>query len=86
MQKFIQWILKHKNQIMVIQLIFIALGFGARFTINSMNLFNLNLMFASIIGILPIFFQAYSALKVKVVSIDVLVSIAALAAFFIQKF
>ena len=86
MQKFIQWILKHKNQIMVIQLIFIALGFGARFTINSMNLFNLNLMFASIIGILPIFFQAYSALKVKVVSIDVLVSIAALAAFFIQNF
>lgn len=86
MQKFIQWILKHKNQIMVIQLIFIVLGFGARFTIHSMNLFNLSLMFASIIGILPIFFQGYSALKVKVVSIDVLVSIAALAAFFIQNF
>ena len=86
MQKFIQWILKHKNQIMVIQLIFIVLGFGARFTIHSMNLFNLSLIFASIIGILPIFFQAYSALKVKVVSIDVLVSIAALAAFFIQNF
>lgn len=86
MQKFIQWILKHKNQIMVIQLIFLVFGFGARFTIHSMNLFNLNLIFASIIGILPIFFQAYSALKVKVVSIDVLVSIAALAAFFIQNF
>ena len=86
MQKFIQWILKHKNQIMVIQLIFIVLGFGARFTIHSMTLFNLSLIFASIIGILPIFFQAYSALKVKVVSIDVLVSIAALAAFFIQNF
>lgn len=86
MQKFIQWILKHKNQIMVIQLIFLVFGFGARFTIHSMNLFNLSLIFASIIGILPIFFQAYSALKVKVVSIDVLVSIAALAAFFIQNF
>ena len=86
MQKFIQWILKHKNQIMVIQLIFLVFGFGARFTIHSMNLFNLSLMFASIIGILPIFFQGYSALKVKVVSIDVLVSIAALAAFFIQNF
>lgn len=86
MQKFIQWILKHKNQIMVIQLIFIVLGFGARVTIHSMNLFNLSLAIASIIGILPIFFQAYSALKVKVVSIDVLVSIAALAAFFIQNF
>lgn len=46
----------------------------------------MSLIFASIIGILPIFFQAYSALKVKVVSIDVLVSIAALAAFFIQNF
>ena len=86
MQKFIQWILKHKNQIMVIQLIFIVLGFGARFIINSMTLFNLSLVIASIIGILPIFFQAYSALKVKVVSIDVLVSIAALAAFVIQNF
>lgn len=86
MQKFIQWILKHKNQIMVIQLIFLVFGFGARFTIHSMNLFNLSLIFASIIGILPIFFQAYSALKVKVVSIDVLVSIAALAAFFILNF
>ena len=86
MHKFIQWILKHKNQIMVIQLIFIFLGFGARFIINSMTLFNLSLVIASIIGILPIFFQAYSALKVKVVSIDVLVSIAALAAFVIQNF
>lgn len=86
MHKFIQWILKHKNQIMVIQLIFIVLGFGARFIINSMTLFNLSLVIASIIGILPIFFQAYSALKVKVVSIDVLVSIAALAAFVIQNF
>lgn len=86
MHKFIQWILKHKNQIMVIQLIFIVLGFGARFIINSMTLFNLSLVNASIIGILPIFFQAYSALKVKVVSIDVLVSIAALAAFVIQNF
>ncbi|MGX7139918.1 heavy metal translocating P-type ATPase [Facklamia languida] len=86
MHKFIQWILKHKNQIMVIQLIFIVLGFGARFIINSMTLFKLSLVIASIIGILPIFFQAYSALKVKVVSIDVLVSIAALAAFVIQNF
>ena len=86
MHKFIQWILKHKNQIMVTQLIFIVLGFGARFIINSMTLFNLSLVIASIIGILPIFFQAYSALKVKVVSIDVLVSIAALAAFVIQNF
>lgn len=86
MHKFIQWILKHKNQNMVIQLIFIVLGFGARFIINSMTLFNLSLVIASIIGILPIFFQAYSALKVKVVSIDVLVSIAALAAFVIQNF
>lgn len=86
MQKFIQWTLRHKTQIMVTQLFFIVIGFGSRFTINSMKLFNFSLVIASIIGILPILFQAYSALKVKVVSIDVLVSIAALAAFFIQNF
>lgn len=39
------------------------------------------LITASIIGVAPIVIQAYQALKVKVVSIDVLVTIAVFGAF-----
>jgi len=48
--------------------------------------FNISLIIASILGIAPIAIQAYQALKVKVVSIDVLVTIAVIGAFFIQNF
>jgi Cd2+/Zn2+-exporting ATPase len=41
---------------------------------------------ASVLGVAPIAIQAYQALKVKVVSIDVLVTIAVAGAFFIKNF
>ena len=41
---------------------------------------------ASILGVTPIAIQAYQALRVKVVSIDVLVTIAVVGAFFIKNF
>ena len=41
---------------------------------------------ASVLGVAPIAIQAYQALKVKVVSIDVLVTIAVVGAFFIRNF
>ena len=44
------------------------------------------LITASIIGVAPIVIQAYQALKVKVVSIDVLVTIAVFGAFLIQNY
>jgi len=44
------------------------------------------LAIASILGVAPIAIQAYQALKVKVVSIDVLVTIAVAGAFFIKNF
>lgn len=43
-------------------------------------------MIASVLGIMPIAIQAYQALRVKVVSIDVLVTIAVVGAFMIQNF
>jgi Cd2+/Zn2+-exporting ATPase len=51
-----------------------------------MILFNVSLIIASIIGIAPIAIQAYQALKVKVVSIDVLVTVAVVAAILIQNY
>lgn len=41
---------------------------------------------ASVLGLSPIAIQAYQALRVKVVSIDVLVTIAVVGAFFLQNF
>src|SRR5690554_4284385 len=44
------------------------------------------LVVASLLGVAPIAIQAYQALKVKVVSIDVLVTIAVSGAFIIRNF
>src|SRR5690554_4649129 len=51
-----------------------------------MLIFEWALIIASIIGVAPIAIQAYQALRVKVVSIDVLVTIAVGGAFLIQNF
>ncbi len=51
-----------------------------------MTIFEWSLIIASIFGIAPIAIQAYQALRVKVVSIDVLVTIAVIGAFLIRNF
>lgn len=81
-QKILSW----KNQITLISGILIVAGFIGRFAFNSMLAFNSLLIIASIIGVAPIAIQAVGALKVKVVSIDVLVTIAVIGAFLIQNF
>lgn len=86
MQKLFHSILKRKNFLMVIQLMLIITGIIARFILDKQSLFNLTFLTASIIGTLPILIQAISSLKVKVVSIDVLVAIAAIGAFIIQNY
>lgn len=81
-----QKILSQKNQITFISGILIVLAFTARFGFGNTDVFNIALIIASILGVAPIALQAISALKVKVVSIDVLVTIAVFGAFFIQNF
>ncbi|NLY73862.1 MAG: heavy metal translocating P-type ATPase [Firmicutes bacterium] len=79
-------ILKNKNRITLISGILIALGFISKWTMDNPKLFEGALIIASIFGIAPVAIQAYQALKVKVVSIDVLVTIAVVGAFFIRNF
>lgn len=79
-------ILKKKNQITLISGMLIAIAFIAKWTVGNMNIFVWSLVIASIIGAAPIIIQAYQALRVKVVSIDVLVTIAVVGAFLIQNF
>lgn len=83
---FQQKVLQNKNYITLISGILIVTGFVARFAFNSMEVFNIALIIASIIGVAPIAIQAVGALKVKVISIDVLVTIAVIGAFIIQNY
>ncbi len=79
-------ILKNKNKISLISGFLIAVAFISKWTGGHSNLFTLALVIASILALLPIAIQAYQALLVKVVSIDLLVTIAVLGAFLIGNF
>lgn len=83
MRKFIY---QNKNSIMLINLILIVTGFIAHYGFDNTLVFNITFITASILGLLPIALQAYEALKVKVVSIDVLVTIAVIGAFVIKAY
>ncbi|HHU20141.1 MAG TPA: heavy metal translocating P-type ATPase [Bacilli bacterium] len=79
-------ILRQKNRITWMSGILIVIGFIAHFGFNNVTIFNTTFIIASILGVAPIAIQAYQALKVKVVSIDVLVTIAVIGAFLIQNY
>ena len=81
-----RYILSSKNKITSISGVLIAVGFISKWTMGSMDVFVWSLIIASILGAAPIAIQAYQALKVKVVSIDVLVTIAVGGAFLIQNY
>ena len=83
MQRFV---LGKKNQITLISAILIVLGFFSHFVLENTTIFNVSFIIASILGAAPIAIQAYQALKVKVVSIDVLVTIAVIGAFLIKNY
>ena len=79
-------IFKNKNKIAFITGVLIAIAFLSKWTINNMTIFKWSLIIASILGVLPIVIQAYQAIKVKVISIDVLVTMAVTGAFLIRNF
>lgn len=79
-------ILKNKNKISLISGFLIAVAFISKWIGGHPNLFTLALVIASILALLPIAIQAYQALLVKVVSIDLLVTIAVIGAFLIGNF
>ena len=83
MQRFI---LRKKNIITLIGGILIAIAFFSKWTIGNIEVFTWSLIMASILGAAPIVIQAYQALRVKVVSIDVLVTIAVIGAFLIHNY
>lgn len=86
MSKITSFILKNKIIIIILNAILIVLGFLTKWIFKNDLLFEIFLMAASIIGILPIMIQAFSALRYKLVTIDLLVTIAVLGAFIIKNY
>ncbi|WP_168711788.1 heavy metal translocating P-type ATPase [Haploplasma modicum] len=80
------FILRNKIIIIILNAILIVLGFLTKWIFKNDELFEIFLMAASIIGILPIMIQAFSALRYKLVTIDLLVTIAVLGAFIIKNY
>lgn len=80
-----RYILGKKNQITLISAILIAIAFISKLGFESVAVFHWALIIASVMGAAPIAIQAYQGLKVKVVSIDVLVTIAVAGAFLINN-
>ena len=81
-----KWLLKNRQNITFIIGLLVLLALMMQWFFKNKQLADLLLLLASLIGGFPILMQAISALKVKVISIDLLVTIAILGAFVIQEF
>ena len=79
-------ILSKKNQITIVSGILLIIALFGHFVLKSEEIVLPSLVIASVLGVAPIAIQAYQALRVKVVSIDVLVTIAVTGAFLIRNF
>ncbi|MST87637.1 heavy metal translocating P-type ATPase [Lactobacillus porci] len=78
--------MKNCNRLTAITGILIVLAFAAKWLFKSETAESGLLLAASLIGGFPIAASAWQALKVKVISIDLLVTLAILGAFVIQEF
>lgn len=81
-----KWLIKNRNRLTAITGVLIALAFSAKWLFKSETGASNLLLAASLIGGFPIAASAWQALKVKVISIDLLVTLAILGAFVIQEF
>lgn len=81
-----KWLMKSRNRLTATTGILIVLAFAAKWLFKSETAESGLLLAASLIGGFPIAASAWQALKVKVISIDLLVTLAILGAFVIQEF
>ncbi|TDM40592.1 heavy metal translocating P-type ATPase [Macrococcoides goetzii] len=83
MQRFI---MKSKDYIMVLCGILIVVGLITEFVLKVQLISEILLGLASILAVSPILIQGYQSIRVKVISIDVLVTIAVIGALIIKNF
>ncbi|MFT8749150.1 heavy metal translocating P-type ATPase [Liquorilactobacillus nagelii] len=84
--KFQLFLTKHTNQITLVTGILIVLGMLSKYLLQFTLGYQVILAVASIIAVIPIAVRAWSALRNKVFSIELLVSIAVIGAFIIGEF
>lgn len=84
--KFQLFLTKHTNQITLVAGILIVLGMLSKYLLQFTLGYQVILAVASIIAVIPIAVRAWSALRNKVFSIELLVSIAVIGAFIIGEF
>lgn len=83
MQKYI---LDHKRALTILNGGLLVVAGLEHFFLKQGKVELLALILAGIVGVLPIAIQAFQALKIKVVSIDVLVTVAVLGAFVVKSY
>ncbi|NLJ80055.1 MAG: cadmium-translocating P-type ATPase [Firmicutes bacterium] len=81
-----RYLLRNRNKIILSSALLIIAAFGAKWAGGSLVFFQGALIIASFLGGAPIAIQAYQALRVKVVSIEVLVTVAVTGAFILRNF
>lgn len=84
--KFQLFLTKHTNQITLVTGILIVLGMLSKYLLQFTLGYQVILAVASIIAVIPIAVRAWNALRNKVFSIELLVSIAVIGAFIIGEF
>lgn len=84
--KFQLFLTKHTNQITLVTGILIVLGMLSKYLLQFTLGYQVILAVASIIAVIPIAVRAWSALRNKVFSTELLVSIAVIGAFIIGEF
>ena len=80
------FILGRKKHIALLGAVLLAIAFTGHYAFGSERVSAWALIVASVLGVMPIAIQAFQALKVKVISIDVLVTIAVLGALLIGNY
>lgn len=83
--KFQKIINQHLNQITLATAILIGVGFAGKL-IGSNIIYTVSFIIASVISAVPIMMRAFSALRFKTISIELLVSIAVIGAFLIGEY
>ncbi|CAJ1176392.1 Cadmium-transporting ATPase [Companilactobacillus paralimentarius] len=86
MNKLNIWIQKHQNKMTASIAILIAVSLVAKFLLKLPILSTAAMIIASIIGAIPVALHAISALQNKVISIELLVTIAVVGAFIIGEY
>lgn len=86
MVKIQQFFTKYRRSIVVVTTVMLVLAEAARFDAHSQLVYQIIMAIAGIIGLAPILLTAISSLEVRLITIDVLVSIAVIGAFIIGEF